>query len=862
MSTTYFVDYVGGSDAAAGTSFATRKKTIQSATGLAVAGDAVRVMASLVPVSLGQNATWTNASPTVTLASSVTTLITDCETNWTASSNVTCTSNTTNFKENITSQQIAVAAGFTTGLAAFFATGTLNLSTKNQVSFWIRVSAGLAAAKNFSIRLCSDTIGAVSVATIAIPDLTGGILNQWIPITVDTGGALPSVVNSIALYVDTDNGAFTVLLDDIIACGPSGTTSSLSLTSLLGWSDSTGAGGANTETWYGICSINGTTVKLDNYSATANAGAGRGWSSRVVAINSSTNANPININATAHGLVTGDVITIAGHKVNTNANGTGLTVTRVDANNFTIAVAGNGVGTATGAFWATTIIRTTWRRETTKTALVAAAATDVQTVAVSGSSGSPITISGGWNTTDMSTQTDETWYDGQIGTGIGLDYLNTSWVTTTLLSFTRYSNAMNFGATSTNLTVSGTGLNNCNNAVAASTGANFHTFNFTAANNNGGNGFSAAFGSCSATFLSVSNNAGGLNATFGNATFIVQSICNNSGTACTIPSASTLTAVGVIGNTAVALNVNNQSQFSATLIANNGTAVQTTSSCFWKGTINTTGNTNCITITTGEGWLKSSYMAEGTIVGGYTAFARAKVLSLDDQGVAGSFTIYTDGGGVVTDTSTVHTAGTSWKFSITATTRNSSYPLRMATTPFTVVSGRTYTIAAWVRRDSVTTLNAGIRIAGGQVTGVPNTITANGVGSANTWEQVTLATFTPTESTAIELTFQAWDGTGTTNNAWFDDVTINDGISTFSLTLDYTSQKFGPGPESLVASAANQYVLGTSYGGPASGTATLPPDNVVLQHSDGGPTAYGVAGKSNTGSLPGGGSGGGVIIGS
>lgn len=70
-----------------------------------------------------------------------------------------------------------------------------------------------------------------------------------------------------------------------------------------------------------------------------------------IAITSSTNASPININATAHGLNTGDQVTIGEHKVNTAANGT-WTITKVDANNFTLnGSTGNGVGVATGYLW-------------------------------------------------------------------------------------------------------------------------------------------------------------------------------------------------------------------------------------------------------------------------------------------------------------------------------------------------------------------------------------------------------------------------------------------------------------------------------------------------------------------------------
>ncbi len=53
------------------------------------------------------------------------------------------------------------------------------------------------------------------------------------------------------------------------------------------------------------------------------------------AITGATNANPIKITCTAHGLSTGDKVWIAGVLGNTNANG-GYTITKVDANNFTL----------------------------------------------------------------------------------------------------------------------------------------------------------------------------------------------------------------------------------------------------------------------------------------------------------------------------------------------------------------------------------------------------------------------------------------------------------------------------------------------------------------------------------------------
>jgi len=70
----------------------------------------------------------------------------------------------------------------------------------------------------------------------------------------------------------------------------------------------------------------------------------------VLAITSSTNATPIVVTKVAHGLATGDIITVNGHATNTAANGR-WTVIRVDADTFSLTGSvGNGIGGGTGCF--------------------------------------------------------------------------------------------------------------------------------------------------------------------------------------------------------------------------------------------------------------------------------------------------------------------------------------------------------------------------------------------------------------------------------------------------------------------------------------------------------------------------------
>jgi len=84
------------------------------------------------------------------------------KTNWTASANVTNTIHTTDWKEGGEGQQIAIAAGFTTGLAAYYPLGaSTDFSAYKQISFLIKQTVGtVGAAGACTISLCSDTAGA------------------------------------------------------------------------------------------------------------------------------------------------------------------------------------------------------------------------------------------------------------------------------------------------------------------------------------------------------------------------------------------------------------------------------------------------------------------------------------------------------------------------------------------------------------------------------------------------------------------------------------------------------------------------------------------------------------------------------
>ena len=255
-----YLDFEGGNDANNGTTFALRKKTLSSAT--ATQGDTVRVMASPDPTSLGQSATFTSGSDTITLANAVTANIDTCETAWTASANVTATAQSAIQREGTNAASLVVAGAFTTGLIAYHALGTLDLSAYQQVSFLIRQSGlyGNLAANTLSLQLCSDAAGTVPVHSFTLPLLGDGV---WTALVFDTAAALGSSIQSIALYALLDPGSLTIAIDNVIACKAASAADSLTHQSLI--SKNTGS-----EPWMAIDSINGTTIKLaGGYQATA-----------------------------------------------------------------------------------------------------------------------------------------------------------------------------------------------------------------------------------------------------------------------------------------------------------------------------------------------------------------------------------------------------------------------------------------------------------------------------------------------------------------------------------------------------------------------------------------------------------------
>lgn len=744
---TFFLDFTAGNDANDGTTFANRWKTFTSgATAARIApGDTIRVMASASEQSLGINATWTQDSKTVTLASALTTTITNCETAWTASANVTATADTSGFKEGTHNAKLAIAGAFTTGLAAFFATGTLDLSSRQQVSFWILNSA-IVNTGDISLRLCSDVAGVTTVDTIAIPAIAS--VNQWVAFTVDTGGALGASIKSIALYVDTDlgAGAENIFLDNIIACNASGNANALSLTSLIGkvhnlnWAAST---------TYAANTIRKPTSPNRNgfrYKVTAGGGGNSGSSEPTWPTEVGTTVVDNALTWTCIGLEDSwyPIQSIDG------------TTVLIDQINATLSTAGLGYPGDTETVAA-------YRRETIKFAIVTTTTTIHNDVNDSGTHTSDITFTGGWNTTDMTTQTGETWVSGQNGLGIAFNTPSRSNILLENLNATRCSFGLNLSGGAFNEirnchVVGVTVPVNITGYAVKILGGHFALAVFTDGNVTGrlitGNSYMTS--NCEFRRLSAHSNLGnastsGCGIIVGSDSVIDQAECYNNLIAGIITGVSPRYYSGIItrsnGTCGIAVFGN---LFGSSLLRLRNCNIQETTQFGSQGG-------QALEITSG-GLLRFYSQDDGQV-------ADTHKITWIDAAAAADYSL------IQSATDQRHTAsGISWKFRIRNTNRKRKWPVFLHIAHVAVASSGQVTMSIWARRNS-TDVKGSMIVRGGQIAGVPNDVTVTAEPSVDTWTQYSL-NFTPTQAGVVEVYFNVYDGVGTTNNYWVDDFTV------------------------------------------------------------------------------------------
>lgn len=745
--TIFYLDPVGGNDANAGTSFATRWQSIGlGATAARIApGDTIRIIESPAPVSMGINGTFTqNVSSTttpttnsnlITLSESVSSDIDTCETAWTASTNVTATTSATAVQGSY-GAQIAIAAAFTTGKAAFHTITQKDYTGYTRVNFSIIQSAGtLAVAGDYSIAFCSDASGNTPIFSIPVPVMKN---NNWISVVYDYSDTLPATINSIALIVNVDRGAVTFFVDNFYACLPASDPKALTNQSLISRNIN------GTEWWIPVKSItNGVTV-LPNSPSWA-------WSE--------------------------DTQTVA-----------------------------------------------LWSRIPLFQQLIESSATGTTYSVVndSGTLGNPITFSGGWNSTDMSTQTGDTLWSGVWGNGYGI-YNQMPYINVDHLSFMRF----NVGVTVRswpNYTIDGLNFNVDGCVYNQSYGLEIYTqsyviqnstFTFGSINGNINVGVKADAGSqlFLKNTLSISNlnRNGNAGITIGNcyaSTIVIDSIIENYTSNFSISGSRNLLTIN---------NCYNGSRQNSSGY-NNLTLSGLSDSKVSLGTINSqyrtavktidaiSTNNNLISIDvlkarddgngSSAGLNLSGSVNNLITINSYAGFTLNNKVVIDNHGcknvIRGISTNFSLGGGrstipnfggsstdhrtydraglIQSDTTVVHTEGTnaiSWKL-ISNSASSAINHLELTLASAFTSAGTPITFKCFIRRSS-TSENCGLKVIGGRVDGITTDVVSTCSAAINTWEEVTI-TVTPTSGSVIEVMAFSYGNAG---SVWFDDVSIS-----------------------------------------------------------------------------------------
>ena len=123
--------------------------------------------------------------------------------------------------------KIEIGASFTTGKAWYYKLdATLDLSSYQQISmiFNTRTSDANNNTSHLRFCLCTDETGDTIAHAIEIP---GFYRRGTYPVVKDFGTNLNSAIKSIALYVDSDVGAEEIRIQNVIACPASSNASTL-----------------------------------------------------------------------------------------------------------------------------------------------------------------------------------------------------------------------------------------------------------------------------------------------------------------------------------------------------------------------------------------------------------------------------------------------------------------------------------------------------------------------------------------------------------------------------------------------------------------------------------------------------------
>lgn len=753
---TFYLDYEGGNDANDGTTFANRWKTITNgATAARIApGDTIRIMASPDPTSLG-NGTWTGGGRPATM-------------NIASSTNATPIAITTSFAHGLVANDYVVVSGHSTNANAngVWKVGTVSSST----TFTIVQMDGANTTGSGT----GGTVGTVTKANNCVVKLASPV-TQNIALCGGLGQkpAWTASANAGAgqstIQFKEGNSSANLVIDVAFTTGKAAYYTLPATLDLSGYQQvtfwvrqSSGTIGAAGATYLALC----TDTTGDTVAHTCNVpalGATNLWVPVVVDLATNLNSAIRSVAfyvVTDNGAQTFQLDNIVACKAASSADSLNLTSLiskssgsgdegwyAVQSINYDVVMLANdNTLTATNAnirgYNGTSATVTTYKRETIKTVAAATSITAVQSSQEAGTAGNLITFSGGWNRTDMSTQTGQTWFDGQNGNGSGLviasfnqfDRLNTC----------RYTTGISFTASNAQIV----------SAYATACGTNGIAIGSTSNNNT----ITDFWGNSNQTGMALSGS--------GNTVSNVKTVesCSNTGIAFSGSYSATIGTVlagNSVGNGAIAFTSNSTNNTVASLTNTVGNyaigAMGGANNSINGGSSSGASSGTILATTGGVLYLNNFTMGESTevvspLLGGVFIYSNRH------DNTDGNNWVWNGAGTINQQTSVVDSpATTSWKMNPTNSSASGTVPVKLKLGTVVCGASALVTVTARMRRDN-TGLTMRLCCPGGQISGVSSDVTSDMTAAANTWETVTI-TFTPTKAGGVDIYAYAFGGT-------------------------------------------------------------------------------------------------------
>jgi hypothetical protein len=395
---------------------------------------------------------------------------------------------------------------------------------------------------------------------------------------------------------------------------------------------------------------------------------------------------------------------------------------------------------------------TTYKRETFKTAIATAAATAIMTVQEDATAANRNTVSGGWDTTDMSTQPMQTWFDGLNSQGYGFvskDYTDCSNIN--LIRYYQGFRTVNIGSTYNAETIAG-----CSEDGYYSLGGfSDITVEHLLLNNRNTLGD-----------YSVAN----IVEVLGGGSFY-SSIYFGSSSEITIGS---IYSSGLYGISLTSAE-NNKAYIDTIKYAGSGIYVLSTSrnNHIYNTTISESITQDVLieNLTTDftQSFLHNCTLSSATPYSSLTAGDEnhSGVFSTGQDGDVNKHVQKLSNGNIESEQTIRHTAsGISWKMSPTNTSNvSAAFPLELTVARLAVSAGTLVTVNLWMRRSN-TGITGRLMCKKKQIAGVSTDVYADITAIADTWEEVTI-TFTPTAKGVVEILAQCFGGT--THSIYVDD---------------------------------------------------------------------------------------------